>query len=624
MTLGKSEPGQVLSRSGLWGHPWHGLVKNATLTLSNGETRPSLQPTGTRHWEKTAAHLLARPGLPAVVRDEAQQTADNAAGRQWRNTALMSGENALLYNKELGVGRFVWIDQAGDRWLIDASALHGQTWTNETVPAFVTLTIRRFGAFGIEDAPRPFNVTIPALGQDSPDVYSRPDTVETEFVCSIYSIHPQGERVALMLHYAVRGRIGGGRWPERESGEAWPSGRHPCGWLELEMTGSGEGPAAQISVLANRLETLGGSGAYSELITGNDRLLNFYSSGTYTESTSPDYDPLWPGCSGHRIRASDITTSDDVPPGYSPSSQVFQFDSCFVVERENQDLSYQFGGMWFAVWYADNGQRRVLTIDLAWSRQDVCSVSGLGETGTSRTRVDISAGDGTCEQESTILDHHDITMRTDITSDETARIAMKLDGTEVDAAEFAYAGVGSDVCRVFSEGESTALKFQRTVSNSPQLSGEGVEEIAGSGGSFQQVITEAGAAGYAAGTVWSQSLLWPGDVEPGKRALDLYIRAPSLWGTDGTAGRFDVAIASVRYGHAAVGWLRAHEYRTGQPVDFSRYGDIMTLAGLKTAAAWSVVSASEIFTLGPPEDVYVAWEPTTHDVALDTSPVCWV
>lgn len=144
----------------VWGDPWHGLCQGGVLTLPNGQTRAHEQPIG------MDVLLVRRPGMPAVSRSAAEQTADTAAGRQWRNYALLSGTSPrLVYNKFVYGGPWwLYIAPDGTRWKV--------TWSLSgagTVSGSVTL--RKFGAFGEADQSQTITLTPVTTGVPFGSVY---------------------------------------------------------------------------------------------------------------------------------------------------------------------------------------------------------------------------------------------------------------------------------------------------------------------------------------------------------------------------------------------------------------------------------------------------------------------
>lgn len=81
-----------LSKPGAWGCPWHGKVEGGWLTLPNGQLRnyPSIPGAA---WSGCNFRLRV-PGTVDVVRTPEEVAADTAAGRQWTPEALLQFSEA--------------------------------------------------------------------------------------------------------------------------------------------------------------------------------------------------------------------------------------------------------------------------------------------------------------------------------------------------------------------------------------------------------------------------------------------------------------------------------------------------------------------------------------------------
>ena len=124
----------------LRGNPFHGLVKGGQLTLPNGATMPYPQPVG-EHWKKGSTELIKHPNAPGITRTPEQQAEDTAAGLEWWDRAILSGNQ--LYGKELP--GWIYIDPNGDRWLVTT------TLSSAHLSGGVcTVTLARFGVLGGE------------------------------------------------------------------------------------------------------------------------------------------------------------------------------------------------------------------------------------------------------------------------------------------------------------------------------------------------------------------------------------------------------------------------------------------------------------------------------------------
>ncbi len=228
----------------LFGHPWHGLVSSGQLTLPNGQTAEHVQPSSGDCW------VIKIPGQPAVERSPEEAAADAAAGRQWLNYALLSGENHVLYGKAIGAGAWIYIDADKRRWLVTCAQLDGTaTVASATVAGALTfsLTLRNFGE--LEVAPRVYTLVASTTSPGLPGAWQ-----SSTLPIRIEDISSTGAKVAIGL-----GRTGlalRGRKPE-------DGGRHVDAFLLLTITGVEGSLAASISVLHDYDATWGLPGSHS-------------------------------------------------------------------------------------------------------------------------------------------------------------------------------------------------------------------------------------------------------------------------------------------------------------------------------------------------------------------------
>lgn len=236
----------------LWGCPWHGLVRGGVLTLPNGQTmtfpQPATHMTGTTAITDTAgsAHLLKVPGVPEVERSTEEQAADDAAGRQWRNSAVLSGDRQDLYGKSLN--GWIYVDPDGARWRVTCSALEENTVYNLTGSWSGTLIFSRFGEFGVAAETHSYPVSC-GFGVDG----SNPPTSGR---VRLESLAPAGSRAILMVH-------------ERTMTAQM---RRPYAFLEISISGPGGAASVSCSVAKSRTQV---------------------SSGTRVAPDSPDYLAGW-------------------------------------------------------------------------------------------------------------------------------------------------------------------------------------------------------------------------------------------------------------------------------------------------------------------------------------------
>ncbi len=622
MSLSRNAPGALLDRLGVMGHPWHGLVSGGMLALPNGLTIPYQQPAGTVHWEYTAAHRVAVPGVPPVERTPDQAAADNLAGMQWRNTALISGGASQLYGRALGAGRWIWIDDAGDRWLVDASALHGQVWTAASVPSHVMLSLRRFGRFSAAPAGAPVVVQVPIhdLGQGGPELMTTPTQVTQSFRSSLFSIHPQGRAAAFMLHYAVA-----------HGAAAWPSNRHPCGWFELHLSGYGADVSASIDVIADRLQTLGGE---AEVTDDGDTpaVFRLWRRST-TTTTGSDY----PTCSGgtettDRFRLHDGDLTSD---GYTPEWLYAYNRSVGVRPDMTRSASVSWGGMLWAVWYGVDGARRHVTLDVEWVYRYERHSAGVSDREVSSTRITTrSPGAGRCVTE--VVQEfapYEIACDIDISVSEACTYTWRLGGTEVASISVSRVSVAQETTVFAGTPDGTGnLRSHWT------RTGSAAGTLAGAPWADQP----ASARDYATTYNWSSDTTDeppntitgdPGyqmapEYSPGRRAL--WPAVTSYTSPDSPVDWSEarvVEVRPVRLGGGVVGFVRT--VRPLSPANADKvstiFGDIVTPIGAASGVEWSSLGPAGSNAAWPPRDtVFAAWCPATHQIGLRTQPACWV
>lgn len=147
------------------GVPYHGLLTGGVLTLSNGRTitwptagvTPAASPSGD-------CYILRVPGVPPVEMPPAELAAEAAAGREWRNYALLTGRGRNYGGINVGTRAWLYAAPDGTVWRIecaqlDTAALRPIAADNPPQPdrwfypasLDFNFTIRRFGMFSPED-----------------------------------------------------------------------------------------------------------------------------------------------------------------------------------------------------------------------------------------------------------------------------------------------------------------------------------------------------------------------------------------------------------------------------------------------------------------------------------------
>lgn len=229
----------------MFGHPWHGLVEDGTLTLPNAATMPYPAPTAAGEADVLA---FVVPGTPAVVRTPAQAAADAAAGRQWLDYALISGRTTRrLYGQPIG-GNGSWLYAApdGSRWL---ATLAGVPGTHDlTAPWSTTVTFDRFGAFGTPPEQHVLAVTLAdwqqsVAGKPGGDWFIFDQGDVTSGQITVEDVDRSGGQAILMVSLSMPNE---------------PILRRSLGFLLVTLTGlPGVDAGATLGVLRSRAATLG-------------------------------------------------------------------------------------------------------------------------------------------------------------------------------------------------------------------------------------------------------------------------------------------------------------------------------------------------------------------------------
>lgn len=256
MSLDRNSLGpDVLGRVDIYGVPFHGTVQGNVLTLPNATTKAWPQPNGDWPDEAGTTHRVKRPGQPDIVRTLDEQTADTAAGYQWRNTAMLSGYRRQLYSKSLF--GWIYIDPAGDRWIVEITTNLNDTTFDFTASLTLAFKISRFGEFspGLTSFTTQ-SQTLTDWGQQGyPDLPGFQTTTGTgiETITGarllVDGIFSDGSKASVCVHR---------RRTVSDDGRATLDHaiRHPLGWLQIAITGLGSAPTISLSVLKNRAQTI--------------------------------------------------------------------------------------------------------------------------------------------------------------------------------------------------------------------------------------------------------------------------------------------------------------------------------------------------------------------------------
>lgn len=222
-----------------WGCSWHGLVQGGILALPNGGIMAYPQPAGVYAQPNNTpvpdrfgeTHRVAVPGTPAVTRSAEEAAADAAAGIDWRNEAVLGGANQMLHGHNLG--GWIYVDPAGDRWLVRCSALNENI--EYTIGALaLTVTLQRFGDLGVAPEQHSYPLTLTDWGTG----YGYAPTKARLLVDAIRS---DGAAAVVMVHER-RVNAQQIRWPHA--------------FLELTLSGPGSAAVVALGVARTREQVL--------------------------------------------------------------------------------------------------------------------------------------------------------------------------------------------------------------------------------------------------------------------------------------------------------------------------------------------------------------------------------
>lgn len=212
----------------VWGCPYHGLVEDGRLTLSNGKTlkhphtyRDSYSFTG-------STFLVKHPLAAAVERSDEEREEDSKRGWQWWDRAIIGG--GKLHGGQLN--GWIYIDPDGACWRVTFDFL-SVDWS---------ITLARFGVLSGEPETYNYPIVKPNLGQGAPAV-TQPPGASQDPVAVLHHATPTGDRAAIELAL------------DFGDDQAWRY--RPVGWLELSLNGKGAQCEAALTVLYNRAQTLG-------------------------------------------------------------------------------------------------------------------------------------------------------------------------------------------------------------------------------------------------------------------------------------------------------------------------------------------------------------------------------
>lgn len=567
MSLDKHSPDkEALGRLGIVGHPWHGLCTNGVLALPNGTTKTYPQPAS------GDAHVLRVPGVPEVTRTPEEAAADSAAGRTWLNYAILSGSACQLYSKALGAGRWIYADEAGDRWLV-TTTLHGATVAGLESAGTITVTLARFGVVGGAPATYTHVVTVPALGQDSPVLYNPAVSTETILVKSAISarlvtFNARGGAAAFRLGVDVPVLLRNTQMQFR-----------PCGWLEIQISGAGSAALVTLSVLKTRAQTVGESQLTAALTT-----TVLYQ--TVTETTTYVDAAPFPTCGGLRVRYTTTSTFEAELVGGDPDLDVGD---------THQALAWPTAE---GVYPITRGTRQHMA---EWVIGVGYDVAGTLEYITARYTIDQTLD---CTQE-LIVDAERYIEESWVAGSSACQVG----------------GVVTSIARAYRVQHTETASSVLTIS----LRRNGVEFD-----SFVSpaVVTEHAAEFDGAGTVPAYDLTGPmsnsttcgTDTRDGRAGFDQWFLSESYLDQRALIAMETVGRIGTTTGASYLAWVFCAQPYTANVFGFQRRRRVGETTG--SYSDQHEIEAQSVSTTGAV--VYASRHPVTGALAVNTVPVCWV
>lgn len=418
----------------VWGCPWHGVVKNGQIALSNGQSRayPQPQRMRTNQLDENGFTAPVRvPNVAPVVRSPEEQAADQARGWEWRNDAVLAGAYLQLHGTPLG--GWVYCSPSGARWLVSPANIANPVNTGSALT--LELHISRFGVVGGEPDERIRFASLADLGQAEPDP-ANPSPAGSSAWLSIADVKPDGSAALLMIFKPVY---------EFSSTGSHPLNKIPLGWLELSMSEVDGEVTGALSVVRTRAQ------AYGTAAWDNGTPASVMS---WVRPT-PDVTSV----------AGDGYTDYTTTPRPLETSGTGTGVSAWVYDKHQ---SRKLTGRIIAMWYAETGFD-VVTLDMQQTYDEVASAPAETIGGS---KVERHYTNGTVEVLSDTMVHR---LSWSGTASMQSSLTLKLNGQIIDSTATSGELTQSKSAGWFGTGfPSQALSKTETV--------EGISTASGSSG----------------------------------------------------------------------------------------------------------------------------------------------
>lgn len=247
----------------LWGYPWHGLYLYGAYGVGDrlrpgGAAGPELLLHADPFPEAlpgalseaygnvsgvSEVHILRVPGMPVIALSPEAQAEQAALGRHWQNYTLMHSGYRMYYGPRYMVhgrhaGGWVLIDAAGERWSVrqqtGTELMNGAQDRGASLD--ISLKLEPFGYIGQQREPVTVSASLASLQQSTPSLSGDPNVT-----LRVWSVASHGRDVLIAVF----------------PGASFGASSVPCGWLRLQLSGSGEAFTAALSVLHSRATALG-------------------------------------------------------------------------------------------------------------------------------------------------------------------------------------------------------------------------------------------------------------------------------------------------------------------------------------------------------------------------------
>lgn len=256
-----------MNQVGVFGVPWHGLVRDGVLELPNGLTRPHGAPAGddVRYGDTV---LVRMPWAPGAERSAEDAAADEAAGRQWVQYAILGGGEFKLHGKPLpnrSSSQMSWLYGAPDQtvWEVSFSRFSARAQSSNRSSIPVGINLRRFGHIPARSTTQYVWLGDYPISQQEPS-FTVGDSGRT--YADLMDVMPDGSKAIIALYYAPNAVLSNPRL-------ACPV--YPIGIWMVSLSGvPGRDLAAQFIELKTRAECIGDLTVVDSRVSGPSTVYN--------------------------------------------------------------------------------------------------------------------------------------------------------------------------------------------------------------------------------------------------------------------------------------------------------------------------------------------------------------